>query len=171
MIRGRFKPPLICLLRLRGGFIFGEDLRIAIACNTAHMFLGQLEHNLQHKIISLIDATVLAVSTQNISRVGLLASHNTIRSGLFNTPLEQAGISVQLPSTIERDKTEKLIRAVIANKLTPNTREALEGIVQGMINEGCEIVILGCTELSVINGSKPILRTIDPLTLVAKQLV
>jgi len=40
-----------------------------------------------------------------------------------------------------------------------------------MIDGGCEAVVLGCTELSIIMGSTLTKNTIDPLTIAARELV
>jgi len=142
-----------------------------MACNTAHMFMEQFELSIGHKITSMIDVTIEDITSRNLKKIGLLASPNTFKSGLYARPLRRTGVIIETVTNQELQKLEELIRRVIANQTDSSLKKDLEVIVDRMVRSGCEAIILGCTELSVINGLNPIKYTIDPLTLIAKQLV
>lgn len=142
-----------------------------MACNTAHLLLDQLEETLQHKIISLIDMTINEIFKSDLKKVGILASPTTIRSGLYTKPLQAAGVSVVLPTTEGQTLIERMIRQVIAGNANANTTPQLSAIISRMKDDGCEAVVLGCTELSVIMGPDSTKDIIDPLTIAARELV
>jgi len=61
-----------------------------------------------------------------------------------------------------------IIRQVIAGAAEPSS---LQPQINALLNKGCEAVILGCTELSVIAQHETDLRLIDPIRLVVPQLL
>ena len=69
----------------------------------------------------------------------------------------------------KQKEIEKLIRQVIANDKNIDT-QALTNQIEELQSMGCEAVILGCTELSVITDKLEIRNTIDPLSIVVPHL-
>lgn len=55
----------------------------AIACNTAHILLNQLQLAAKAPFISMIDAVAEEAGKCGIKKVGLLASPTTLKSGIF----------------------------------------------------------------------------------------
>lgn len=159
------------IIKSLSGFIFGSNTRLVLACNTAHLLVPKLEVAMKRPVVSLIDTVVNDVSIRRLKRVGLLASPTTIQGELFSAPLERMGAEVILPSKDSQKTVERLIRQTIANVPRSTALPVLRRQTQQMLSVGCEAVILGCTELSVINASKTNSKTIDPLTLIAQQLV
>ena len=152
-------------------FIFGEDVKIIMACNTAHLLVPQLGRNIRKHLVSLIDLTIAEVEKKEFRKVGILASPLTVKTGLFSDQLHEIGLEMVLPSKLEENILERLIRAVIANQPTDKLRVSIKKIVKRMQVEGCEAVILGCTELSVIVTNRSLDNTIDPLELAVKELL
>lgn len=142
-----------------------------LACNTVHLFLPQLEAHLNHKFVSLIDVTMAAIKQSGAEKIGLLASPTTLRSDLYTDPFVQAGIAAILPTKSEQAKLETAIRQVIAGQSPQSLQASLRPICQGMLHEGAQKIVLGCTELSVIFSDSNDSNLIDPLTEVTKQLI
>lgn len=103
--------------------------------------------------------------------VGLLASPTTIRTKLYQNMLEAAGARVIVPDCHELQTVEGVIRLVIAGTSLRSLAPKLNEIVLRMKLQGAEMVILGCTELSVVfSGIKDPLVT-DPLNLVTDKIL
>lgn len=135
-----------------------------LACNTAHLFIDDLEAELQHKFVSLIETTVEHIKTEQIAQIVLLASPTTIKSRLFENRLEKEGIHVIKPSNVEQMKIEHAIRSVIAGaNPQPDSLDAV-------LPKNNVPILLGCTELSVIFANQPN-KHIDPLKLVTNKLL
>jgi aspartate racemase len=120
------------------------------------------------QLVSLINTTADHVIDQRLKRIGLLASPTTISSGLYSERLRAKGVEVITPSAIQLAKLETAIRLVIAG----DQREAkpiVEAIITNLLYRGCEVVILGCTELSMVANGLP--QTVDPVDLVVSRLL
>ena len=150
-------------------FIFGEDTQVVIACNTAHLLREELEDHMQHKISSLINASLDEISKRKLRSVVLLASPTTISSGLYEKPLSEAGIEVVLASDEQQKLTESIIRQAIANKPLDALRDKLTKVI-GDLESDAQCVLLGCTELSLIYGVTKNPSVIDPMSLVVEEM-
>ncbi len=117
--------------------------------------------------ISLVDLVGQKLSDQNATKVGLLASPASLKSGLFSSALP-SGIQILQPKN--QDTIEKIIRNTIAGRDVAKNRAVLEAEVNKLLQRGASTVILGCTELSVI-AQDQINGTIDPLKMVAVLLL
>jgi len=161
------------LLRFGRVFIaFGNTkfTDVVIACNTAHIFADEIGNMLNMQPSSLIKATVNEVRKQRLENVGLLASPTTLKKQIFESAgLKSKKTQVLRPAKSSQRKVEGLIRKVIANKM-PSDNELLPEIMK-LQEIGAEKVILGCTELSVINNSKNNRLVIDPLELITNQIM
>lgn len=56
---------------------------LAIACNTAHILLDELQSVSKAPFVSIIDEIIRELRKKRINKVGLLASPTTFKSGIF----------------------------------------------------------------------------------------
>ena len=130
------------IIRLRAA---GCD-RIAITCNTAHYFVDMLEE--KKHVIHLISETVDAVKSRpHHSRAALLATRGTIETRIYQDALEAAGIEVYIPSEIGQDKIMSIIYDYV-KKGSPAPQALWNDIHSEAAESGCDLAVLGCTELS-----------------------
>lgn len=145
-------PPLIAtgqtLARLAVDYI-------AVPCITAHYFYPQLAAALPVPVIHIIEETVRYLQAQGVRRVGLLATDGTLASGLFQTALEAAGLTVCVPD----EKHQRDVMHVIYQNVKAGCPVELERFLAAagqLKKQGAEVIILGCTELSLIKRDYPI---------------
>jgi aspartate racemase len=150
--------------------VFGDCKfsHIIIACNTAHIFATEIEQLFTVKPLSLIDLTVAHIKSQGFTNVGLLATPTTIRNGLYSKSLKQAAVGICLLPMQERNQTESLIRAVIAGECAD--LQLFQRLLHTLEQQGCQAVIVGCTELSVIAASTHAQNVIDPLDIAVTEI-
>ena len=122
---------------------------------------------LGNRFVSLIDVTTKALIEAGTKRVGLLGSPNTISSRLHATMLEN--MTVLVPNTAELSSVREIIHGVIGGDKSGTGR--LQKHIDTMVSAGAEIVLLGCTELSVLNHHSPFENVIDPLDLVVDEIM
>lgn len=78
-----------------------------------------------------------------------MATDGTIQSKLFQDEIERMGMHVVLPSEEEQKKVMELIYDdVKANQ--PVEMEKFQSVRDYLQQNGAEVIILGCTELSLI---------------------
>ena len=126
----------------------GADV-LAIPCITAHYFQKELEKEVKCPIIHAIEETAEFLKNEQISCVGIMATDGTIESGLFQTVLEQYGIKYVLPQqTMQNNVMHLIYKNVKAGKSIEMDR--FKETASALFENGAEVILLGCTELSMI---------------------
>nr|VFJ54954.1 MAG: aspartate racemase [Candidatus Kentron sp. DK] len=171
-----------CISRLiaHGRFLesAGVDF-LVIPCNTAHAFYEEVRLHLGIPWIHLIDCATqfLLENHPGIRKIGILATNGTLRAGLYPASLTEAGLT---PVSLEPDsKLQRLLMDTIydlgwgikatGSQISPSAQENLEAAVEHLAKQGAEIVIAGCSELSVgfYETDTLALPWIDPLEIMA----
>ena len=139
----------------------GQELKelgaeyIVVPCNTAQYFHDRLETDLDLPIIHLIRETALYLKERGIKKVGIMATDGTIRTNLYQDALSQYGIETVVPSEKAQEGVMHLIYNNIKAGLPPEMPR-FNGIADELKENGAEVIVLGCTELSLIKRDKNI---------------
>lgn len=137
---------------LRTGRILKEHCDcIALPCATAHVFRDRLQKDLELTVFDMIDETASYLKGQGITCAGLLATDGTIEGGCFQKRLKDRGIEILLPAAQQQQKIMEIIYCGIKAGGTVDM-EVFEDISKSIKAKGAQIIILGCTELSIIKG-------------------
>lgn len=128
---------------------------IAIPCITAGYFYEQLSREIPVPIINIIEETARYLKERNIETVGLMATDGTIQCELFQKELQEQGIEVVLPDEGgQKDVMHLIYRNVKATK--PIEMDRFERVSDKLRSRGAQVIILGCTELSMIRRDEEI---------------
>lgn len=147
---------------------------IAIPCNTAHAFYEDVAQSVSIPILNMIEITLKECLRRNATTIGILATQGTLKSGLYQQAAKSKGIGFVAPSIHLQKTTSDLIYEQIKAGREPHPDE-LMFLIDEMLEENCDLVILGCTELSVLfaqrtkTASDP--YTVDPLVELAKATI
>ncbi|MEM6253181.1 MAG: amino acid racemase [Cyanobacteria bacterium P01_D01_bin.156] len=156
----------------------GADF-LVVTCNTAHSFYHTVQNQLDIPWLHMMNATVkyIAESFPTVRQVGILATDGTLRSQLYTTSLAQYGISPILPtlgSSIQQRVMESIYSPNWGIKATGtwvSDIALIELIVASrwLAEQGAELIIAGCTELSIglARLSQLPINWIDPLDVMA----
>jgi len=123
---------------------------IAIACVTAHYFYDAVANAISIPVINMLEEIAWHIEAQGLKNVGLLATDGTIQSRILHNVLEPKGINIVTPDPTQQKMLMKQIYSIKQGK-----HIASEGFAkqeQALFDKGAEAVILGCTELSLINS-------------------
>ncbi|MET3576265.1 aspartate/glutamate racemase family protein [Bhargavaea ullalensis] len=122
---------------------------IAIPCNTAHTFYGDIVKASPVPVLNMIEETVARAEREGARMLGILATDGTVASEVYQAACHRRGIEPVLPSPeIQRDVMSVIYDNIKAGR--PADRETWGRIDRHMAGRGCDRVILGCTELSVV---------------------
>ncbi|MBE6592561.1 MAG: aspartate/glutamate racemase family protein [Ruminococcaceae bacterium] len=144
----------------------GADI-IAIPCNTAHYFYDGIQNAVNTPILNIITETARFCSSVGVTRIGVLATEGTAASGAYEKFLSQYSISTVPLTKDEQDTVSKIIFERIKCGLEPDVTEFL-AVVEALRARGSELIVLGCTELSLIKKKYPLPEyVIDSLELLA----
>lgn len=128
---------------------------IAIPCITAHALFPEIEKELDVPVLHIIRETASYLKCEGVRKVGLEATDGTITTGVFQKELERQGIEVVLPS---KEKQE-MVMHIIYNNVKAGRRvdmDRFEQVEEELHEKGAEVIILGCTELSMISRDEKI---------------
>jgi len=95
-------------------------------------------------------------------RVGLIGTAWTMDSYFYKEKLDAYGIAICLPSEKDRKLVDRIIfDELVAAQFTAESRAYFTGLISEMRSQGCEAVVLGCTEVPLIitqeNSPLPVL--------------
>lgn len=152
----------------------GCDL-IVVTCNTAHYFYDEIAAAVSVPVLNIIENALNSAKEQhpNLEKIGILATDGTVEGKVYKNVAEKMGIKYTSPSAKTQEEIMSLIYDVkIGKEIDPNTilRAAAE-----LEADGCDAVILGCTELSVVSRQNRFTEKdshlIDAMTALAKSCV
>jgi aspartate racemase len=148
----------------------GADV-LAIPCNTAHSFYEQIQNETELPVIDMIGETVGRAVKEGAKRIGILATSGTITTGVYQEACESLGMTPIVPDSYVQEIVMSLIYDDIkAGK--PSNQQKWLIIEQAMQEAGCDKVILGCTELSVVREELDLDdRWIDSLVVLAETAI
>lgn len=148
----------------------GAEL-IAIPCITAHFFQKQLEEEIGVPVLNALEETALYLKREGVTKAGILATDGTVQSGLFQDALGRHGICSYVPGAEEQALVMRLIyEQVKAGK--PVEMPCFARASRALFAQGAEVVLLACTELSLIKKEQPIGKGfLDVMEVLARKAV
>lgn len=161
----------------------GDADLIAIPCNTAHAFVERIQPYLAIPIVNMLTVTVrhLREMFPQLRSVGVLATSGTIASGVYEKALESEGLRQIVPRAELQARVMDAIYGKEGVKAGFTTGKCLDDIsvaIDGLVAEGVEVIILGCTELPLLLPTKSFVGTtgvrvslVDPTDVLARQCV
>ena len=138
---------------------------LAMPCITAHALADEIASSVSIPIINMVSETVSCLSSAKMKKTGIMATAGTVKTGLFQSALSEAGIEPVIPD----DENQNIIMDIIYKNVKAGKAADMAkfGIAaQSLFDKNCDSIILGCTELSVVKrqnqeaGWQPF---IDPL--------
>jgi len=170
-ITGEGKSPLPEMLmagrNLEGA---GADF-VIIPCNTAHYFIEGLRSELGIPVLHMIETTVKHVAQDypDAKTVGLIATDGTLSSGIYEKFFEKARINVQVPTLKLQNITMDAIYRYIKKGDLETGRKIYLEVARDLVARGVDLVICGCTEISLVLKDGDIaVPVVDPLQVLAE---
>lgn len=122
---------------------------LTMPCITGHFFYNELIKEFKIPMLNMIEETALYLHKQNIRSIGLMATEGTIASKILQNKLTEYNITTILPEENMQLKVMKLIYDEIKANNPVNYKDFFE-VSNHLKGRGAELVLLGCTELSLI---------------------
>lgn len=148
----------------------GVDI-IAVTCNTSHYFIDDLSRSVNVPIINMIELTIGSLKQKSIKKVGIMATKGTYQTKLY----EQECIKQNIEPFIPCEKIQDEIMNIIYNQIKKNgtiEMNSFQAIIDYFIANNCERIILGCTELSIVEKQINLPNLIiDPINILAKYCI
>ncbi|MFA1712595.1 aspartate/glutamate racemase family protein [Peribacillus frigoritolerans] len=124
---------------------------ILICTNTMHKVIGYIEEKVSLPILHIADSTAKQIQKSKISTVGLLGTKYTMEQDFYKTRIETNGIKVLIPNEEDRKVINKVIyEELCLGEIQQSSREYYKKVIKGLVDDGAEGIILGCTEIGLL---------------------
>lgn len=142
-----------------------------IATNTMHIVFDEVRDKSPIPLISIVDATVEAIKSQNFHIVGLLGTVFTMKESFYKDKLMQENIRSLVPKKDDQKFINQVIYQELARGQIKSTSKIrfLE-IIERLGKQGAQGIILGCTEIPLlINQADCAIKLFDTATIHAEK--
>ncbi|MGO1369369.1 aspartate/glutamate racemase family protein [Senegalia sp. (in: firmicutes)] len=130
----------------------GADFLI-MPCNTAHYFFEGIQKKLKIPLINMVEETAEYFISNNPkgNKVGLLATEATCEFRIYHDIFKKCGLEVITPTSNQQEFITDIINEKIKKGDNIIDLKKFNNIILDLNFRGAESVIIGCTELSVVN--------------------
>ena len=106
-------------------------------------------------------------------RIGITGTRWLVDSEVYPQKLAARGIEYVRPSAGERDECSRIIMdELVCSRFTPEGVAYFQQVIVRMKDQGCDAVVLGCTEIPlIINDGNSALPTLDSTRLLARAAI
>ncbi|MCR5416230.1 MAG: amino acid racemase [Pseudobutyrivibrio sp.] len=122
---------------------------IAIPCITAHFFHDRIAKSVYVPVSNGIKEAAEYLKKHNIKKVGIMATDGTAQTKLFDTVFKDYDIECLYPDT----EAQKLVMSIIYDDVKAGKSVDMQEFClakKQLKQKGAEVIILGCTELSIV---------------------
>jgi aspartate racemase len=129
----------------------GADM-LVLCTNTMHKVAADIEAAVSIPLLHIADPTAERIKQAGHAVVGLLGTRFTMEQDFYSGRLsERHGLRVITPPQADRDIVHRVIyEELCRGEVSTDSRREYQRIMAGMVEEGAEAIILGCTEISML---------------------
>ena len=141
--------------------------------NTIHQAFDLVEHRSPRPWLHIALEVAKEAQRRGLQRLAVLGTRYLMEGPVYREALKAAGIEYRVPGPEQRERINEIIFDELVNgQFLPRSLTYYVEVIRGMKDEGCDGVVLGCTEipLLVTPESSP-LPTLDSTRLLARAAV
>ena len=132
----------------------GADF-ILICTNTMHKVFDAVQAAVTVPLLHIADATGDALQEAGIRKVGLLGTRYTMQQDFYKGRLAGAGFEVCVPAEEYIAELNRIIfEELCVGEIREASRQYFVRAIDDLKAQGCEAVILGCTEIGLLVRSE-----------------
>ena len=124
---------------------------LVLCTNTMHKVAAAINDATPLPLLHIADATAQQIKARGLNRIGLLGTRFTMEQDFYKARLLAQGIEVIIPDQPGRDLVHQVIyHELCLGQIKAESRLAYQQIIAGLVAQGAEGVILGCTEIGLL---------------------
>lgn len=146
---------------------------IAIPCNTSHYFYDEIQAAVNVPIIHMVEESVKYVkkSWPDTKKVGIMGTDGTVQAGTYHRACKKYGLEIITPSAERQKDVMSLIYDDIKCGKT-GERGKFDRTYEEFMEQGCDAVILACTEISVFKEYYQVpLNCVDAMDVLVRESI
>jgi aspartate racemase len=138
--------------------------------NTIHQALPYVLPRKPLPWLSIADVVAAEAKKRGFRRVGITGTQWLVESELYPETLKACGLECLRPTTGELEEITRIIMdELVYGIFKPEAIACLQQVIVRMKDNGCDAVVLGCTEIPLImSDSNSPLPTLDSTRLLAR---
>ena len=138
--------------------------------NTIHQALPHVESRSPLPWLHIADVVAGEAVRRGFRRVGLTGTKYLVESEVYPERLAKRGLDFARPDADDREECNRIIfDELVTSVFTPESIARFQRIIARLKAEGCDAVVLGCTEIPlIINDAHSPLPTLDSTRLLAR---
>ncbi len=128
----------------------GADFAICPA-NTAHEAFEFLQPRSPIPWLHIVEVVAEAAKDQGCTKLGILGTRFLMEGKVYPQILSQRGLGIMVPGLEQRERINTLIlEELVKGILKDSTREYFIESVADLAEQGCDAVVMACTEIPLI---------------------
>jgi len=138
--------------------------------NTCHQAFDLVVTKSPIPWLHIAEEVAAEAKRQNYKCLGVLGTRFLMEGPVYATKLAAVGIEHRIPEIDDRERIDDIIfDELVCGCFTSEARDYFEGVISKLKDQGCDAVVLGCTEipLLVTQESSP-LPVLDSTRLLAR---
>jgi aspartate racemase len=138
--------------------------------NTMHQALPYIERQSPLPWLHIAEIVAAEAAARGFRCLGLTGTRYLVESEVYPEKLAARELQYVRPNTIQREEIDRIIMdELVYGVLKREAVTYFQQVIEELKQEGCDAVILGCTEIPLImNDSNSILPTLDSTRLLAR---
>jgi len=141
--------------------------------NTIHQAFDLVEHRSPRPWLHIAREVAKEVQRRQFKRLAVLGTRYLMEGPVYREALKAAGIEHRTPGPEQREHLDKIIMDELVNaQFLPRSLAYYVEVIRALKDEGCDAVVLGCTEIPLlITPESSPLPTLDSTRLLAQAAV
>ena len=138
--------------------------------NTIHQAMNHVLPHSPLPWLHIAEVVATEAAARGYRKLGITGTRWLVDSEVYPEKIEAEGLAWLRPIEPERDETSRIIMdELVQGRFTPQGIATFQRVMGRMKEEGCDAVVLGCTEIPLImnDGNSP-LPTLDSTRLLAR---
>ena len=138
--------------------------------NTIHQALRYVEPRSPLPWLHIAEVVASEAVRRGFKRIGITGTRWLVQSEVYPEKLAAHGLEYARPTETEREEINRIImEELVYGVFRPQAVAAFQRVIERMKTDGCDAVVLGCTEIPlIIKDANSPLPTLDSTRLLAR---
>ena len=138
--------------------------------NTIHQALPYVEADLPLPWLHIADVVAEEAVRRGFRKLGVTGTKYLVESDVYPDRLTRRGLEYARPTASDREEANRVIFDELVNGVfKPEAVSTFQRMIERLKADGCDAVVLGCTEIPlIINDANSPLPTLDSTRLLAR---
>jgi aspartate racemase len=124
---------------------------VIICTNTMHKMADEVQRHIHIPLLHIADATAERIKARGLRKIGLVGTKFSMEEDFYKGRLTRHGLEAIIPTPEEREVVHRVIYDELCiGKIVQASKKRYLGIMHGLVENGAEGIVLGCTEISLL---------------------